>query len=183
MKRESWFASRESQQRTEEEMKYPILKGRQNTLPSKAKCPVCRKHKVLEPHTMVILSGDAMKRIDKDAYSGGNHADLVGTLNLAWHGAHDSGEGTDRETGFLIPIVEHVKGGMFDLNFCSPKCLRIFLNTIVDDFEKQLQKERKRRPTTRVRHEMAAILADERLLQRMNRGSRDARNRKGRFVE
>jgi len=91
---------------------------------------------------MVVLSAGALKRTGRNEYSGGGHADLAGTLSLFWHGAHDSGEGMDRETGFMMPIVDHVKGGMFDLIFCSTKCLRAFLNTIVDDFEIRIRKEK-----------------------------------------
>lgn len=39
-----------------------------------------------------------------------------------------------------IDIVNYSPNGQFDFYFCNPKCLRIFLNKVADEFEKQLYK-------------------------------------------
>ena len=62
---------------------------------------------------------------------------MDGFLHLSWHGAHDGGEGKDREIGAMVEIARDVRGGQFDLYFCSPKCLRSYLNYCVDVLEKK----------------------------------------------
>ncbi len=123
--------------------KYPVIKGKTDHYPQKPLCPWCKKHKVLEPHSMAILSGGALTKKGRDHYSGPSN-NLNAYLSLTWHGAHDKGEGNDREIGYVLNIAEDVKGGLFDLMFCSTKCLRSFLNACVDELEKQINKTNKR---------------------------------------
>ncbi len=91
---------------------------------------------------MAIISGGALLMNRKDD-SGGPSGNLESYLNLSWHGAHDGGEGEDREIGLIMDIAQDVKGGQFDLYFCSTSCLREFLNSCVDELEKRIRKEKK----------------------------------------
>jgi hypothetical protein len=43
--------------------------------------------------------------------SGGPDENMDGFLHIAWHGAHDGGEGKDREIGAMVEIARDVGGG------------------------------------------------------------------------
>ncbi len=123
-------------------IKLPVVKGKKyNHYPRRALCPWCKKKKVFEPHSMAILSGGALLMNRKEK-NGGSSDDLDAYLSLTWHGAHDSGKGDDRKIYSNIDIASDVKGGEFDLYFCSTKCLRAFLNACVDELEKKIEKEK-----------------------------------------
>jgi hypothetical protein len=122
-------------------MKLPTVKLRTSYHPKKARCPWCGENKVLEPHSFATLSGGAMLMDRKDR-SGGPDDNMDGFLYLLWHGAHDAGEGTDREIGVIVDIARDVRGGQFDIYFCSTKCLRSYLNFCVDELENKINAER-----------------------------------------
>jgi len=65
---------------------------------------------------------------------------LDGYLSLGWHGAHDGGEGRNREIYTIVALAKEVRGGAVDFYFCSPRCLRRFLNQCVDDLELGIRK-------------------------------------------
>jgi hypothetical protein len=119
-------------------MKYPILKKDEYYYPAKALCPVCKKNKVLEPHSMVIFSGGACL-MDKKRKNGGPDSSMDAFLTLAWHGAHDQGIGKKRDQYKVMDIVEDVKGGQFEFFFCSVKCFKKWINQIIDDFQKKIK--------------------------------------------
>ena len=118
--------------------KLPIVKGKTAYHPTKALCPWCKKRKVLEPHSMAILSGGALAQEDEDTYSAPTEG-LRGYLSLHWHGAHNDGEGNHRENDVILDIASEVDGGVFDIMFCSVGCLRAFVNDCLDKFEKRVQ--------------------------------------------
>ena len=66
---------------------------------------------------------------------------LDGYLDLSWHGAHDSGQGVHREVDGFVPVARDVRGGQFDLYFCSTGCLRKFLNHCVDLLDRDIENE------------------------------------------
>ena len=75
------------------------------------------------------------------------HSDsLEGFLSLAWHGAHDNGVGEDRDIDGRVHLAKDVRGGQFDLYFCSTACVRVFFNSWVDALEKAIVREKKRPP-------------------------------------
>jgi hypothetical protein len=37
-----------------------------------------------------------------------------------------------------VEVVENLKGGQFDLQFCSTSCLRRFLSSLVDEVENSI---------------------------------------------
>ena len=75
------------------------------------------------------------------------HSDsLEGFLSLAWHGAHDNGVGEDRDIDGRVHLAKDVRGGQFDLYFCSTACVRVFFNSWVDALEKAIVCEKKRPP-------------------------------------
>jgi hypothetical protein len=126
-------------------MKFPVVKGDKMAHPRIAKCPQCKKRKVGEPHSMAILSGGALL-LDRKRENSIHTKALSGFLKLIWHGAHDDGEGSDRDIGAMVEIAQDATGGQFDLYFCSPACVRAFLNSWVDALEKCILSERRRLP-------------------------------------
>jgi hypothetical protein len=120
----------------------PVVKGRKTFWPTKPLCPVCKKRKVWEPHSMAVLTAGAlfMNRREK---LGGPSNKMDGFLSLAWHGAHDGGKGRGKEIGCVVDIIRDAVGGQADLYFCSTGCLRRFLNACVDELERRMAKERK----------------------------------------
>jgi hypothetical protein len=123
-------------------LKLPVVKGKSAHWPKQSLCPICGKNKVLEPHSMALLSAGALL-MDRVEDSGGPSDALDGFLELHWHGAHDSGRGKDRDTYCVVDIVRDALGGQADLYFCSTKCLREFLNTCVDELERKVAEARR----------------------------------------
>lgn len=119
-------------------MKLPTIKGRVPYHPKKPLCPWCQKNKVLEPHSFAILAGGALV-VDREEGSGGPDENMDGFLHLSWHGAHNGGEGRDREICATVEIARDVRGGQFDLYFCSTGCLRAYLNFVIDELEKKIK--------------------------------------------
>ncbi len=122
-------------------MKLPTLKGRQTYYPKNALCPWCQKNKVLEPHSFAMLGGGALLMNRKDN-SGGPNDKMDGFLYIAFHGAHNGGLGKDQGIGGMIELARDVRGGQFDLYFCSTRCLREYLNYCVDELEEKIKKGR-----------------------------------------
>ena len=60
-------------------------------------------------------------------------------LSLWWHGAHDNGEGEDREIGCGQEIFKKVGLDQAEVYFCSTACLRDFLNACVDKLEDKIE--------------------------------------------
>jgi hypothetical protein len=117
----------------------PVIEKRNAHYPREAICLWCKKRKVMEPHSMAILSGGALAKVGRNAYSGPTKG-LKGNLSFVWHGAHDSGEGDHRNTFVHFDITCDVEGGLFNLMFCSVKCLREFLSSCLDEFERRVKK-------------------------------------------
>jgi hypothetical protein len=105
-----------------------------------ALCPWCKKNKVFEPHSFAVLSGGAML-MDKTRENGGPDDRLDAFLSLSWHGAHDNGKGNYRDINEMTEIARDVRGGQFDIYFCSTKCLRAYLNYCIDKLEKKIKKK------------------------------------------
>jgi hypothetical protein len=120
-------------------IKIPIIRGKRGHYPTKPLCPWCKKRKVMEPHSMAILTGGALAKLGKDYYAGPTK-NLKGYLGFHWHGGHDGGKGKYRENDVLYHIADEVEGGLFDIMFCSVKCLREFLNSCLDEFERKVKK-------------------------------------------
>lgn len=112
-------------------MKLPVVKNNQSSYPLKSPCPWCRKNKVLEPHPFVTIGGGACL-MDRQTSCGGPDNNMDGFLYFACHD-HDDNSNRPR----WVEIARDVRGGQFDLYFCSTKCLREFLNYCVDELEKQ----------------------------------------------
>lgn len=124
-------------------MKFPALKAGP-VHPRKPLCPWCRKHKVMEPHSMAILAGGAMRVVDPKKQSAEMATDCIGFLDLLWHGAHGPGTGEHREVYARVPLAEDTPAGQFEFYFCSTRCLRAFLNAWVDQLDDKIQQaERK----------------------------------------
>jgi hypothetical protein len=101
------------------------------------KLPTIKNNKVFEPHSFAVLSGGA-SLMDRKKEFGGPDERMDGFLALHWHGAHDDGAGDHREIYKIIDIARKIKGGQFDIYFCSTNCLRQYLNYCVDELEKKM---------------------------------------------
>ncbi len=131
--------------------KFPVCSGKQNTLPrdtSAMLCPWCKKQVVGEPNSFASLQGgcytelgDAILLIDDSD----NRKTIGDTfLTLWWHGAHDNGSGLYPGADVTLRIVDDVPKRNFRLYFCSPKCLRSFLNHALDRFEEMIEEDFKK---------------------------------------
>ena len=65
-------------------------------------------------------------------------------LQFSWREALINGEGKDREIGATVEIARDVRGGQFDLYFCSTKCLRPYTRFCVNELDWKIGRERKR---------------------------------------
>ena len=88
-----------------------------------------------------MLGGGALF-LNRNRDSGGPDDRMDGYLSLTWHGAHEEGEGKDRDIYSVVQIAKDVRGGQYDVYFCSTKCLRSYLNFCVDQLETQILSER-----------------------------------------
>ena len=122
------------------DIELPVIEGEPNYWPDRAICPVCGQGKVLEPHSFAILHAGALL-MDRPDDSGGPSDNLDGFLSLGWHGAHDDGQGDDRDIGCYLDIIRDARGGQADLYFCSTACLRTFMNQCVDKLEGRIKEE------------------------------------------
>lgn len=126
-------------------MKFPALKGKP-VWPAKPVYPWCKKNKVMEPHSMAILAGGAMRVIDRKKKSATIADDCIGFLDVVWHGAHGGGNGSDREICARVPLADDTPAGQFEFYFCSTRCLREFLNACVDELETKVKNARMKLP-------------------------------------
>lgn len=119
-------------------MKFPLIENAGAFYPKEAICPWCKKSKVFEPHSFAVIGGGAL--LQGRGGSAGPSEKMEGFLHLSWHGAHteEGGYGKDPDSGGMVEIVKDVKGGQFDIYFCSTECLRGFLNHCVDNLEEQI---------------------------------------------
>ena len=88
----------------------PVIKGKKTFWPPKPLCPVCKKRKVWEPHSIAVLSAGALLMNRKEKMGGPSNK-MDGYLSLEWHGAHDGGKGQDKEIGCMVDIVRDAAGG------------------------------------------------------------------------
>lgn len=105
-------------------MEYPLIKGKQLLFRDSGDCAHCRKK---NNGKFVTLNGGIMIR-------NGDYAvvfmrdDVLTFLTLCDHGITKNGHHLD--------ICDNEGFGQFEFYFCSIKCLRAFLNKLVDDFER-----------------------------------------------
>jgi len=110
-------------------MKFPVLKNKP-VWPSKPLCPWCKKNKVMEPHSMAILAGGAMRVVDRKKKSATMADDYIGFLDLIWHGAHDGGEGSNREICARVALADETPASQIRvlllLNAMPPRISQCF---------------------------------------------------------
>ncbi len=80
--------------------------------------------------------------MNRSRRDGGPSDKLDGYLHLTWHGAHDGGDGDDRDIYAKVPIADGVVGGQYELCFCSTDCLRAFLNAAIYELEQRIAAEK-----------------------------------------
>jgi len=118
-------------------MKFPVMQNINHC----TNCVWCDCDQTHEPNSMAILTGGAML-INRKTGDGGPDERLDGFLDITWHGAHtnEGGVGASPDCFENITIASNIRGGQFDLYFCSTKCLRDFLNHVVDTIEEKIGK-------------------------------------------
>ena len=123
--------------------RFPVIKPKQSHYPTRSLCPWCRKRKVFEPHSFAVLVGGACLKQPRSKVSGPDRR-MEGFLAFHWHGAHNLGLGGSRDTYVVVDIVRDSTAGQYDLYFCSPTCLRRFLNACVDELEDRIRATNRR---------------------------------------
>jgi len=114
----------------------PLIRGKNVHFPKTPVCPICRRKRVFEPHSFAVLAAGALLRTSRIDASTDDR--MIGFLDLAWHGAHNGGRGADKDMYVHVPVANDVVGGQFELYFCSPQCLRAFMNSLVDELERRM---------------------------------------------
>lgn len=127
-------------------MKFPLLSKKKYVYPEKSECPSCKKKGIFEPNSFAVLSGGALV-VDRKKKISNMDENLDGFLSFTWHGAHTKlgGKGEFNDVCASIDIASNVFGGQFELYFCSTKCMRDFLNKMVDALEEKMIKISKSR--------------------------------------
>lgn len=117
---------------------YPLLEGDNSTIPSPPEysCPACGLGNVNEPNSFVALAGGCYRNQKAGSPKADGQTDAF--LSIWWHGAHDGGVGVHEGHEALVRVADNVSAGQFSFYFCSPACLRIFLNRLVDDLEREI---------------------------------------------
>lgn len=112
-------------------MNFPILQNNDRPyIPERGGCcPICGTS--FGEQGMVYLSAGAAYEIAADEDRAGPM--LEAFFHIGYHGtAVDCSDSAD------ICIVEDLKGGQFDINFCSIQCLEKFFLNIVNALQKKL---------------------------------------------
>lgn len=147
-------------------MKFPVLKEKP-VWPSKPLCPQCGENKVMEPHSMAILAGGALRVTDGKNRCAEMIDDGAGFLDLFWHGAHVNmgGSGVDPEISAQVSLADWTPSGQFEFYFCSTNCLRSFFNACVDELERAKERAFKREIASRMKKAKKALRDPKRRAQ------------------
>ena len=109
--------------------------------PKQPKCLQCKRNR---SGSFAVICGGAML-MDRSRRNGGPHNSLDAYWDITWHGAHDSQKGAYRDIYEQVSIISDLRGGQFELQFCTTRCLRRFLNSKVDELEAKREKEERRK--------------------------------------
>ncbi len=79
---------------------------------------------------MAILAGGAMRVVDRKKKSATMADDYIGFLDLIWHGAHDGGEGSNREICARVALADETPASQIRvlllLNAMPPRISQCF---------------------------------------------------------
>lgn len=111
--------------------KYPLAFNRTGTYPSDSRCPTCN---ATFANGVAYLSAGAVLLSKNEQNS--LHSDrLRAHLLVGFHGKDPS----MRDSGG-VTIVDDLRGGQFDLNWCSIACMRQWLIKLLDEVEADVAK-------------------------------------------
>ena len=110
--------------------KFPLISGDDDCFVSV--CPSCGRN-TAEVDGLFSLQGGA-HLMSEDRRSGGPSDRLAGYLMSFMQKTID-----DRFVNEQNMIVDNIRGGQFNIFWCSLDCMRRSLNDIVDQLERQLQ--------------------------------------------
>ena len=80
--------------------------------------------------------------MDRNRKYGGPDDKMDAFLTMTWHGAHDKGTGKYKGRYDVVELARDVRGGQFEIFFCSTRCLRRFLSHAVNELEKAMKTTR-----------------------------------------
>ena len=114
---------------------YPVASNEDLFYPRKNGCPQCGAQ-IFEPNSFALLSACTLNGDGQMC-----EKEYLLDLSLDWHGAHTSmgGKGIYPDLWAHVPIMREIKGGQCELYFCSPTCLKEFLNQAVDELVKRIE--------------------------------------------
>jgi hypothetical protein len=117
-------------------MRFPLLIGNNDdTLPGKsAGCIVCNTP--IQSGFAYLSAGATYDHIESRI----DDKDLDAFFHVGYHGIH-----SDMSDSGGIEVVKDLKGGQFDLQFCSTSCLRQFLLYLVDEIENSIGQNKETR--------------------------------------
>lgn len=120
------------------------------------RCHKCKK--LIENACFAVLDGGALRHSGRRRWDMFGQKDALGFLDVAWHG------GIKDSRDCLVQVVRASSYGQFELHFCTTRCLRRFLSTVVDDLEKQMRAQKNKSFTfqTSVTHRSSVRTAERR---------------------
>jgi hypothetical protein len=111
-------------------LRFPLLKnGDQNFLPHRGgRCLICDKDLKSGTGIAYLSAGAVLEsRIDEMKE---DFCNIEAFFSVYFHTIASDGAG-----GGEVNVVDSLRGGQFDLGFCSTSCLRKFFNIIVDELD------------------------------------------------
>jgi hypothetical protein len=120
-----------------DKLKFPIVQGENTGFPSSTedrKCPVCKLKNISNEDEHVFIHGGAFL-LSEETENGTQPFQLVDNLHAFLYMDWDSGE---KDIYAELELASEVKKGQYSFRFCSTNCLRVFLNTCVDNLESRI---------------------------------------------
>ena len=123
-------------------MKYPILdsESERETYPFTGQCPVCGIF--FNESGFSFFSAGALLYDHKGNMVIRKIIQMKSYFHIGFHGSENfTTKNNCNESYFSLPIVDFLNKGEFEFNFCSIECMRIWFNTILDDFQRQFKEQ------------------------------------------
>jgi len=117
-----------------DEIEFPLIYDDEKCFPKDIEgslCPVCQKKKLGLTEDCAFIHGGALQLDPEDDHRLKQSDDVQGFLFFDWNGPNN--QTVDFE------LARDVKKGQYTINFCSTKCMRMFLNHCVDKLEEKIE--------------------------------------------
>ena len=124
----------------DEKMKYPILDSQSSESvypPLTGRCHVCGSLFIEKGFAFFSVGALPMDKKGKMIIS--ENVQMRSYLSVGFHGPENFGTNEGREETYIsTAIVDALRWGDFEFNFCSIKCMRDWFNTLFDDLQEEL---------------------------------------------